>query len=247
MTYAYKESPEERQRVAAALEKMGVTYPTKPRAEVVDLNTGQPRRQPLGLRPVDDPANSEDDDPAGGFKGFHFRHDAHGARPEDALRSDWTFHYLDILGAVMISLNNDVVKEINQLWEDAKRKIGESEAAQRAEQRVEVAELKTVIAELKAEVSALRSVQETLRISSRGERGETGPRGIAGAQGPIGPAGPQGPRGDAAGLIVSWEAEPERYRLTPILGDGTRSPSAHLLPFFEQYDATIRDDGDGEE
>jgi hypothetical protein len=148
MTYAYRETSEERQRITAALEKMGVSYPPKPRAEVVDLNTGQPRRQPLGLRP-DDPANNEDDDPAKRFKGFHFRHDAHGARPEDALRSDWVFHYFDVIGAVMIALNNDTVREINDLWPDVVRKIKESESAQ----RLEVAELKTVIAELKGEVS----------------------------------------------------------------------------------------------
>ena len=105
-----------------------------------------------------------------------------------------------------------------------------------------MAELKTVIAELKAEVSALRSIQEGQRIQSRGEMGVPGPRGIPGAQGPIGPAGPQGPRGDAAALIVSWETRPDRFELVPILGDGTRGVSAHLLPFFEAYDASVRDD-----
>jgi hypothetical protein len=36
--------------------------------------------------------------------------------------------------------------------------------------------------------------------------------------------------------------------LTPILGDGTRGVTAHLLPFFEQYDSTVREDSeDGEE
>jgi hypothetical protein len=240
--YAYRESPEERQRVAAALEKMGVTYPAKPRAEVVDLNTGQPRRQPLGLRPVDDPANSEDDDPANGFKGFHFRNDAHGARPEDALRSDWTFRYFDILGAVMISLNNDVVKEVNQLWEDVKRKIKETEATQRAEQRLEVAELKTIIAELRAEVSSLRAIQENQRTQSRGEQGVAGPRGVPGDRGPVGPAGPQGPQGDAAAMIVGWEPDPQRFMLTPVHGNGSRGVGAGLMPFFEAYDASVRDD-----
>jgi hypothetical protein len=81
-------------------------------------------------------------------------------------------------------------------------------------------------------------------LQSRGEMGVPGPRGVPGAQGPIGPAGPQGPRGDAAGLITSWESRPDRFELTPILGDGTRGVSARLLPFFEAYDASVRDDGE---
>jgi hypothetical protein len=214
-------------------------------ATVIPLDHPSQTRKPLGLAPVDG-GEDDDDAPANEFS-WSFRNGPHGARPEDALRSDWLFHYLDTIGAVMIALNNDVVKEINQLWEDVKRKIKESEAAQRAEQRLEVAELKTVIAELRAEVSALRSIQEGQRIQSRGEAGVAGPRGVPGSQGPIGPAGPQGPRGEAAAIIVGWEPRVERFELVPILGDGTRGVSARLLPFFEAYDASIRDDGDGVE
>jgi hypothetical protein len=201
-------------------------------ATVIPLDHPSQTRKPLGLAPVE---GGEDDDPAGGFKGFHFRHDAHGARPEDALRSDWLFHYLDTIGAVMIALNNDTVREINDLWPDVVRKINESESAQ----RVETAELKTVIAELKAEVSALRSIQEGQRIQSRGEQGVAGPRGVAGSQGPVGPAGPQGPRGEAAAMIVGWEPRVERFELVPILGDGTRGVGAGLMPFFQQYYAQV--------
>jgi len=43
-------------------------------------------------------------------------------------------------------------------------------------------------------------------------------------------------------MIVGWEPRVERFELVPILGDGTRGVSAHLLPLFEQYDATIRSD-----
>jgi hypothetical protein len=77
--------------------------------------------------------------------------------------------------------------------------------------------------------------------------GVPGVRGVPGAQGPIGPAGPQGPRGDAAALIVGWEPRVERFELVPILGDGTRGVSAHLLPFFQQYDSAIRDDGEADD
>jgi hypothetical protein len=243
--YAYKESPEERRRVAAALEKMGVTYPAKPHAEVVPIDRA---KKPLGLGIVLDDgeraAARDEDDPTYGWRGWQFGKDKDQAFLESAVSFAWLFHFLDLAGGALLGVHNDGVREINDLWGDVQREIKKSEAAQRAEQRLEVAELKTVIAELKAEVSALRSIQEGQRIQSRGEQGVAGPRGVPGAQGPIGPAGPQGPRGDAAAIIVSWEAEPERYRLTPILGDGTRGVSAHLLPFFEAYDAATRADED---
>jgi hypothetical protein len=225
-------TPEEREERAALRRRLDREFGKG--ATVIPLDHPSQTRKPLGLAPVDG-GEDEDDDPANGFKGFHFRHDAHGARPEDALRSDWLFHYLDILGGVMISLNNDTVREINDLWPDVVRKIKESESAQ----RVETAELKTVIAELKAEVSALRSIQEGQRIQSRGEQGTTGPRGIPGPPGPAGPAGPQGPRGEAAAMIVGWEPRVERFELVPILGDGTRGVGAGLMPFFQQYHAQV--------
>jgi hypothetical protein len=52
----------------------------------------------------------------------------------------------------------------------------------------------------------------------------------------------EGPRGDAAATMVAWEPTPERFMLTPVHGDGSRGVSAHLLPFFEAYDASVRDD-----
>jgi hypothetical protein len=111
-------------------------------------------------------------------------------------------------------------------------------------QRLEVAELKILVSELKAEVSGLRSIQEGQRIQSRGEQGVAGPRGVPGDRGPIGPAGPQGPRGDAAMMVVSWEPTPERYLLTPVYADGTRGVPANLTGLFEQYDQSVRDDGE---
>lgn len=165
--YAYKESPEERQRVIAALAKMGVTYPPKPRAEVV----GQPRRQPLGLRPVDDDeraAARDEDDPTNGWRGWRFDKDKDQAFLESAVNFSWLFHFLDLAGGALLGVHNDGVREVNSLWDDVHREIKKSEAAQRAEQRLEVAELKVLISELKAEVSALRSIQETL--SPRGGR-----------------------------------------------------------------------------
>jgi hypothetical protein len=240
MSHAYQESVEERARVDAALAKMGVSRSTKPRADVVDLNTGQPRRQPLGLRPVNDPENDGDDD---------YDYIGPKATAEKIVASSlaalppeaWTARDLWEYGlCTSLEMHFEGGDDLRKRTRELRSEIGELKSAQ----RLEVAELKTVVAELKGEVSALRSVQETLRISSRGERGEPGPRGIAGAQGPTGPTGPQGPQGEAGAVIVSWEARPERFELTPILGNGLRGVSAHLLPFFEQYDSAVRDDED---
>jgi hypothetical protein len=245
--YAYQETAEERARVDAALAKMGVSRSTRASADVVPIDRA---KKPLGLGIILDDneraAERDDDDPTGGWRGWHFGKDKDRAFLESAVSFAWLFHFLDLAGGALLGVHNDGVREVNDLWDDVQREIKKSEAAQRAEQRVEVAELKATIAELKAEVTSLRAVQEGQRIASRGERGEQGVRGIPGPPGPVGAAGPQGARGDAAAMIVGWEPRVERFELVPILGDGTRGVSAHLLPFFEQYDATIRDDGDGE-
>jgi hypothetical protein len=238
--YAYKETAEERARVDAALAKMGVTRSTRASADVVSIDHA---KKPLGLGIILDDneraAERDDDDPTGGWQGFSFGKDKDKAFLESAVTFSWLFYFLDILGGVTLSLHNDIVKEINTaLWDDIKRKFREADA----ERRVEIAELKATIAEMRAEVSALRSVQETQRIQSRGEMGVPGPRGVPGATGPVGPAGPQGPRGEAAATIVEWSPDPQRFVLTPILGDGTRGVSAHLLPFFEQFDSMTRSD-----
>ena len=235
-------TPEEREERAALRRRLDRQF-GQPRAEVVPIDRA---KKPLGLGIVLDDderaAARNEEDPTNGWKGFHF-HDKHDAAfLESAVSFAWLFHFLDIVGGALLGVHNDGVKEVNDLWDDVQRVIKKSEAAQRVERRLEVAELKVLVSELKAEVMSLRSIQETLRISSRGERGEPGPRGIAGAQGPVGPAGPQGPRGAEAATIIEWESEPQRFVLTPILGNGARGVSAHLLPFFEAYDASVRDD-----
>jgi hypothetical protein len=232
-------TPEEREERAALRRRFDRQF-GQSRAEIVPIDRA---KKPLGLGIVLDDderaAARDEDDPTNGWKGFHFRDKHDAAFLESAVSFAWLFHFLDIVGGALLGVHNDGVREVNDLWDDVQRKIKESSAAQRAEQRLEVAELKTVIAELKAEVSALRSVQEGQRIQSRGEAGVAGPRGVAGSQGPVGPAGPQGPRGDAAAMIVGWEPRVERFELVPILGDGTRGVSAGLMPFFQQYHAQV--------
>jgi hypothetical protein len=240
----YRPTEQERQRVMAWIRETSAEAP-RTGAEIIDHPSVR-KRLPLGLAPAGPDEERDEHDPAGGFKGFHFRDDAHGARPEDALRSDWTFHYLDVLGAVMISLNNDVVKEVNDLWEDVKRKIKESEAAQRAEQRLEVAELKTVIAELRGELREMKSIQESARIEARGERGLDGQRGIAGPPGPAGPRGKTGERGAPAAMIAGYEPDLARFMLTPRHTDGTSGVPLHLRSLFEHFNAEISPDDDEE-
>jgi hypothetical protein len=239
--FAYKESPEERRRVAAALEKMGVSYPSKRRAEVVDRNIGQSRRRPLGLRPAEEPDDDEYLGPqataekivAGSLALLTPEAKAKPATMEDL----WVYGI-----GTGLETSFEGGEELRKRMREVRGEIAEVKAAQ----RIEVAELKTVIAELRAEVSALRSVQESQRIQSRGEQGVAGPRGVPGDRGPVGPAGPQGLRGEAAAMIVGWEPTPERFVLTPVLGDGTRGVSAHLLPFFEAYDAQVEANDDEE-
>jgi len=169
--YAYPDNPGERERVAAWMREKGLTFPTRPSAEVIRLDNPA-KRQPLGLAPADD--DKENDGPTNGFQGFHFRDGEHKARPEDALRSDWTFHYFDIIGGVMIELHNDGVREFNDLQDHLKRKFDVIEAARRAE----TAELKATIAELRGELREMKAIQESVRVASRGERGTEGPRGV---------------------------------------------------------------------
>jgi len=51
--------------------------------------------------------------------------------------------------------------------------------------------------------------------------------------------GQQGPRGER-GLpgrpsIDNWRIDPERYRATPLMSDGSEGPTLELRPLFEQY------------
>jgi hypothetical protein len=57
----------------------------------------------------------------------------------------------------------------------------------------------------------------------RGTRGEAGERGL------------QGPRGADAPSICEWSIDPERYRATPILSDGSTGPPLELRALFERF------------
>jgi hypothetical protein len=214
--------------------------PPRPSADVIPIGS---QRKPLGLGIVtDDNDDDAEDDPTQGWQGFHFGEGKTKEFLEGAIRTDWLFHYLDIVGGALLEVHNDGVREFNGLQDDLKRKFNAIEAAR----RVEVAELKTVVAELRAEIHAMRSIQEASRIASRGERGEQGVRGIPGPPGSEGKVGPKGPRGETgpAAKVAAWEPDPAAFSLTPIYLDGKRGVSANLRPFFEHYDQSTRGDED---
>jgi hypothetical protein len=60
-------------------------------------------------------------------------------------------------------------------------------------------------------------------MSTPGRRGQQGPRG---ERGPAGPAGQ---------VIKSWQIDWERYRVTPLMSDGSVGPTLELQPLFEQF------------
>jgi hypothetical protein len=145
----------------------------QPRAEVVPIDRA---KKPLGLGIVLDDderaAARDEDDPTYGWRGWHFGKDKDQAFLESAVSFAWLFHFLDLTAGALLGVHNDGVREINDLWGDVQREIKKSEAAQRAEQRVEVAELKATIAELKAEVTSLRAVTHCVERRERRARGE---------------------------------------------------------------------------
>jgi hypothetical protein len=61
------------------------------------------------------------------------------------------------------------------------------------------------------------------RPGRRGERGERGPRGE------------KGEKGESGAAVVSWQLDPERYRISPLMSDGEVGPMLELRPLFERY------------
>ena len=104
--------------------------------------------------------------------------------------------------------------------------------------RNQASELRGELIEAKHEVRELKLIQESLRISTRGESGRDGARGVPGGdglQGPIGPRGEPGPRGIAAPAVVEWRPDPEAFTVQAILADGSTGPMIALRSLFESY------------
>jgi hypothetical protein len=66
-------------------------------------------------------------------------------------------------------------------------------------------------------------------IASAGRAGKPGPKGEIGEPGPRGLPGQAGPK------IVGWQIDPEHYRATPLMSDGSEGPALELRGLFEQY------------
>jgi hypothetical protein len=236
MTFAYSDDAMAKERVA--MQRWLGSNVTKPSAQVLDHPA---KRKPLGLRPADGPDDDRkrDDDPTNGWQGFRFGKDKDQKFLESAVRFDWLFHFLDTVGAVAITLNNDVVRDINEMQDGLERKFKDIEAAHEAARRTEAADLRATIAELRSEISQMRSIQEAARVASRGERGEQGVRGIPGPQGPAGPRGERGERGAPARETIAWDADAARFVVTPCHSDGTRGVPMNLLGLFQSYDSAV--------
>ena len=113
--------------------------------------------------------------------------------------------------------------------------------------RDQVSELKAALIEARHEVRELKLIQESLRISTRGESGRDGARGVPGRDGRDGPPGPRGEKGDqgergrAAPRISAWEAHPERFTITPVYSTGEKGAPINLLGLFRAYDNAVQE------
>jgi hypothetical protein len=110
----------------------------------------------------------------------------------------------------------------------------------------QVSELKAALVEARHEVSELKLIQESLRISTRGESGRDGARGVPGRDGRdgVGAPGPRGERGERglpAPRISAWEAHPERFEVVPVFSTGERGPAIALLGLFQAYDSAVQE------
>jgi hypothetical protein len=108
--------------------------------------------------------------------------------------------------------------------------------------RGQVSELKAALIEARHEIRELKLVQESLRISTRGESGRDGARGIPGRdglRGEVGPQGPPGPRGEAAAKITAWTIDSDDFAATPVMSDGHDGATLYLRGMFESYNNAV--------
>jgi hypothetical protein len=210
-----------------------VVYKGRPNALVFAKPEPPPiktRRRPLGLRPAPgDSDPSERDAPP-------------GLAPVINL-ADYDRNHLDAPAPMefVYECLNGAASMTQTSHQSLKAKI--------AEARNEISELKAALIEARHEVRELKLVQESLRISTRGESGRDGARGVPGRdgqQGPAGPAGPAGPRGEAAAKIATWIINEADFTATPIMSDGSNGPVLFLRALFEAYHnaATWMEDAD---
>jgi hypothetical protein len=51
----------------------------------------------------------------------------------------------------------------------------------------------------------------------------------------IGPCGEKGDKGEPGATIRSWQLDRERYRISPLMSDGTVGPMMEFRPMFEWF------------
>ena len=198
------------------------------RVEPAPLPPDRPRRRKaLGLAPGVGPSEPIADEPAfvSGVPSV-----AAGLSAETLARAATMADVAEALdAAVAINLDGDGA---------LRARIGEL--------RNQASELKAALVETRHEVRELKLVQESLRISTRGESGRDGARGVPGRDGRdgVGLAGPRGERGERglpAPRISAWEAHPERFEVVPVFSTGERGPPIALLSLFQAYDAAVQE------
>lgn len=115
--------------------------------------------------------------------------------------------------------------------------------------RGQISELKAELIESKHQLRELLLIQESLRVSTRGESGRDGARGVPGRdgqQGPIGPRGERGEKGLPAPRVAAWEPDPDKFTITPVYTNGSKGPPIVLLGLFPAFDAALQDRDDDE-
>jgi hypothetical protein len=209
-----------------------VIFKTRADARVApksELPPDQPaRRKPLGLAPGGGSSEPAADEPAALVSGAPSV--AAGLSAEALARPATMSDVATALDcAIAVNLDSDGL---------FRERIGDL--------RSQVSELKAALIEARHEVRELKLIQESLRISTRGESGRDGARGVPGRDGRdgVGIAGPRGERGERglpAPRISAWEARPERFEVVPVFSAGERGPAIALLSLFQAYDAAVTD------
>jgi hypothetical protein len=238
--YAYRDDPAERERVAVALAKMGVSFPTRPGAKVVPLDANPTKRKPLGLAPIlDDNERAPERDTPGLLEAKRLIAEAIASLSPEARAQPATIEHVFEGLELPLAISFDDADATSKSFRELRAELAEIKAARREE----AAELRATVRELRAELSQMRSIQESARIASRGEAGIQGPRGIPGPPG-VGQIGPQGPRGEMGptAKIAAWVPDVEAFSLAPTYADGSRAVPLNLRPFFEAYNAATSAD-----
>jgi hypothetical protein len=242
---AYRETPAEREAVAAWMKQAGVSLTKPARATVVPIDRAS-RKKPLFLAPIesdDDRATGRDGaDTPGYLEAKRLVAEAVASLSEAARTHPATIEDIFEGLELPLAIQFDDADAISKSFRELRAEIVELKGAHRNE----VAELRLSLTEARCEVRELKALVESARTLSRGEQGLQGPRGVPGSQGAAGPRGEQGERGAPAAMIAAYEPRVEQFQLVPVYTTGERGVPMSLRPFFDSYDAMTAPEGDDE-